>query len=208
MYQSKDKKYAIIAICYYIILFLGYFVMGILYKKGIEHYSFIQWLLGGAVILITLLKDKSVSDLGFSKARIKPNLAAASVIVLICVCFALLYSDISVLRILKGAAYYLIYISLLEEMIFRGFIQNYLFGMRMNRKLIYVMGALFFALMHLPFQMYVNDMVSISYVIVAAPQLAFTFFFHLLMCFITYKTRDILIPTAVHFAIDFVQAVI
>ena len=208
MYQDKDRKYAIIAIGYYIVLFSGYFLMGIMYKKGFGHYSLIQWLLGGVVILITLLKDKSINNLGFSKERIKPNLVIASIIVIIAVCFALVYSDIPALRIFRGAAYYLIYISLLEEMIFRGFIQNYLFGMHVNRKITYAIGALFFSLMHLPFQMYVNDMVSVSYVIVAAPQLVFTFLFHLLMCFITYKTKDILIPTAVHFAIDFVQAVV
>lgn len=40
------------------------------------------------------------------------------------------------------------------------------------------------------------------------PQLIFTFVFHLVMCFIIYKRKDILIPTALHFALDFVQAVL
>ena len=86
--------------------------------------------------------------------------------------------------------------------------QNYLFGLRLNRKIIYAIGAVFFALVHLPFQMFVNDMVSFSYIITAIPQLIFTFFLHLAMCFITYKRKDILIPAALHFALNFVQEVL
>ena len=86
--------------------------------------------------------------------------------------------------------------------------QNYLFGLRLNRKIIYAIGAVFFALVHLPFQMFVNDMLSFSYIITAIPQLIFTFFLHLAMCFITYKRKDILIPVALHFALNFVQEVL
>jgi len=188
-------------------LMAGYLLMGVVYKNGFEHYSLIQWLLLGIAILVTILKDKNIYSLGFSKEKIKSNLLIAGAIVVLSVGFALLFSEHSVLTIFRGVAYYLIYIALLEEMIFRGFIQNYLFGLRVNRKVIYIIGGVFFSLMHLPFQMYVNDMVSFSYIVLALPQLIFTFFFHLLMCFITYKRKDILVPTALHFAIDFVQAV-
>lgn len=208
MYQTKDKKYAIIAISYFGVIMAGYFMMGVMYKNAIYNYSVIQWILWGVAIFLAIINDRNINNLGFAKEKAKRNLLVAGATVVISVCFALLYSDISVLKIFKAVAYYLFYIALFEEMVFRGFIQNYLFGIRANRNIIYIIGALFFAMMHLPFQMYVNNMVSFSYIIVAAPQLVFSFLFHLLMCFITYKSKDILIPTALHFAIDFVQAVI
>lgn len=55
--------------------------------------------------------------------------------------------------------------------------------------------------------MYVNNIVSLTYIIIAFPQLIFTFLFHLLMCFITYKIKDIMIPITLHFAIDYIQEV-
>lgn len=207
MYQTKNKMYAIIAILYYIVMMFGYLIMGVLYKRGIEYYSIIQWLLLLSAVIIEIIKDKNITNLGFTKEKIKPNLLLAGVIIAVAIVFAFFYTDKSAIVITKAVFYYLFFIAFQEEIVFRGFIQNYLFGLDANRKNIYIIGAVMFALMHLPFQMFVNDMVSWSYIIFAMPQLVFTFLFHLLMCFITYKRNDILIPTALHFAIDFVPAV-
>ena len=207
MYQTKNKMYAIIAILYYIVMMFGYLIMGVLYKRGIEYYSIIQWLLLLSAVIIEIIKDKNITNLGFTKEKIKPNLLLAGVIIAVAIVFAFFYTDKSAIVITKAVFYYLFFIAFQEEIVFRGFIQNYLFGLDANRKNIYIIGAVMFALMHLPFQMFVNDMVSWSYIIIAIPQLVFTFLFHLLMCFITYKRNDILIPTALHFALDFVQAV-
>ena len=208
MYKTKKKNYAIIAIIYFIMMMLGYFAMGVLYKCGVEYYSIILWLLLIVAILIVIIKDKSIINLGFTRKKIKCNALFAGIIIAVAIIFAFLFTDRSANIIIKAVFYYLIFIAFQEEIIFRGFIQNYLFGLSANRKVTFIIGAVMFALIHLPFQMFVNDMVSLSYVIVAMPQLIFTFLFHLLMCFITYKRNDILIPTALHFAIDFVQAVL
>ncbi len=208
MYQTKKKNYAIIAIVYFVAMIFGYLIMGVLYKCGVEYYSVIQWLLLIAAVLIAIIKDKSVVNLGFTRKKIKWNVLFAGVIIAAAIVFAFLFTDRSTNIIIRAVFYYLIFIAFQEEVVFRGFLQNYLFGLNVNRKITYTIGAVMFALMHLPFQMFVNDMVSLSYVIVAMPQLIFTFLFHLLMCFITYKRNDILIPTALHFAIDFVQAVL
>lgn len=145
--------------------------------------------------------------LGFSKEKIKINLLVAGIIVVVSIGVAFIFKDKPTMDIIKAILYYMFFIALQEEVIFRGMIQNYLFGLPINKIIIYVIGAVFFSLIHLPFQMFANDMVSFSYIIVALPQLAFTFLFHLLICFITYKRKDILIPTALHFAIDFIQSV-
>ncbi len=208
MYQTKKKNYAIIAVVYFIVMMFGYLIMGVLHKCGVEYYSIIQWSLLIVAILIVIIKDKSIINLGFTRKKIKCNALFAGIIIAAAIIFAFLFTDRSANIIIKAVFYYLIFIAFHEEIIFRGFIQNYLFGLSANRKVTFIIGAVMFALIHLPFQMFVNDMVSLSYVIVAMPQLIFTFLFHLLMCFITYKRKDILIPTALHFAIDFVQAVL
>lgn len=208
MYQKKNKTYAIIAILYFIAILFGYLAMGVLYKRGITFYYVIQWLLLTGAVLTAVIKDKSVICLGFTKEKIRTNLLVAGVIIAASIVFAFLYADRSAAVIVRAVFYYLFYIALLEEIIFRGFLQSYLFGLPVNTKIIYIIGAVMFALMHLPFQMFVNNMISLSYVVVATPQLIFTFVFHLVMCFITYKRKDILIPTALHFALDFVQAVL
>lgn len=208
MYQKRNKTYAVIAILYFIAIMFGYLAMGVLYKRGITYYYVIQWLLLASAVLIAVIKDKSVICLGFTKEKIKTNLLVAGGIIAASIVFAFLYADRSAAVIVRAVFYYLFYIALLEEIIFRGFLQSYLFGLPINTKIIYIIGAVMFALMHLPFQMFVNNMISLSYVVVAMPQLIFTFVFHLVMCFITYKRKDILIPTALHFALDFVQAVL
>lgn len=208
MYQKKNKSYAIIAILYFIAIIFGYLAMGVLYKRGIPYYYVIQWLLLASAVLIAVIKDRSVICLGFTKEKIKTNLLVSGIIIAASIVFAFLYADRPAAVIVKAVFYYLFYIALLEEIIFRGFLQSYLFGLPVNTKIIYIIGAVMFALMHLPFQMFVNNMISLSYVVVAMPQLIFTFVFHLVMCFITYKRKDILISTALHFALDFVQAVL
>ena len=208
MYQKKNKSYAIIAILYFIAIIFGYLAMGVLYKRGIPYYYVIQWLLLASAVLIAVIKDRSVICLGFTKEKIQTNLLVSGIIIAASIVFAFLYADRPAAVIVKAVFYYLFYIALLEEIVFRGFLQSYLFGLPVNTKIIYIIGAVMFALMHLPFQMFVNNMISLSYVVVAMPQLIFTFVFHLVMCFITYKRKDILIPTALHFALDFVQAVL
>lgn len=203
MYQAKDKQYAIIAVLYYFVMMLSYAIMGSLYQRGMGYYSIIHWLLMIGVVLIVTIKDKSVRELGFTKEKLKPNLLISGAIVVVSIGAAFLYTDKSVNTIAEETLYLLFFIALPEEIIFRGFMQNYLFGVNVNRKIVYIIGAVMFSLMHLPFQMYAKDMVSWSYIVAARPQLIYTFLFHLVMCFITYKRKDILIPTALHFANNF-----
>ena len=67
MYKNKDKNYAVIAIIYYVLFILGYILMGILYKCGVRYYSVIQWLFLIIAVVIVLIKDKGILNLGFQK---------------------------------------------------------------------------------------------------------------------------------------------
>ncbi len=208
MYKEKSKIYFLIAIIYWIVYMVGLLLMGMLYKKGINYHNIIYWAISVIGILIVIIKDKNVINLGFAKEKLKTNLIISFVIIAIVFIISIIVGKYSILRLVKGSLYYLFYISLLEEILFRGLIQNYLFGLKCNKYLVFLIGALMFSLTHLPFQMYVNNNVSLSYIIEALPQLIFTFIFHLIMCFITYKRKDITIPTSLHYAIDYLQNVL
>ncbi|NLL91177.1 MAG: CPBP family intramembrane metalloprotease [Ruminococcaceae bacterium] len=208
MYKEKEKSYAVIAFVYYFISLSGFLVMGIMYKNDIPCYFLINLILIIAAVLTVILKDKSLINLGFSNKKIGRNLLAAFSVIAVSVSLAFIVGSLPANKILKGTAYFLFYIALPEEMIFRGFLQNYLFGLKTDRKLIFIICALMFSFMHLPFQMYVNGNPSFSYFLESAPQLIFTFLLHLIMCFITKKTGDIIIPVSLHFALDFIQEVL
>ncbi len=208
MYKEKSKIYFLIAIIYWLVYMSGLLLMGMLYKKGIKYYNIIYWAISVNGILIVIIKDKNAINLGFSKEKLKTNLIISLVIIAIVFIISIIVGKYPILKLVKGSLYYLFYISLFEEILFRGFIQNYLFGLKYNKYLVFLIGALMFSLTHLPFQMYVNNNVSLNYIIEALPQLMFTFIFHLIMCFITYKRKDITIPTSLHYAIDYLQNVL
>lgn len=206
MYNEHSKTQGRIALFYEIVLLAAFFLMGYLFDKGIRAYVIIYWLLFISAILIVLVKDRNLIDLGFSTEKLKVNCLIMSGIIVIAFGLTVVFGHHSLPKLAKAASYYLFYVAMVEEVIFRGFLQNYLFGFRINRKAVYLLGGIFFAIMHIPFQMFANDMVSIKYLFIALPQLAFTFVFHLIMSFITYRRGDIMIPIALHFAIDFLQA--
>lgn len=208
MYKEKSKIYFLIAIIYWLVYMIGLLLMGMLYKKEINYYNIIYWAISVIGILIVLIKDKNVINLGFTKEKLKTNLIISFAIIVIAFIISIIVGKYSFLRLVKGSLYYLFQIALLEEILFRGFIQNYLFGLKCNKYPVFLIGALMFSLTHLPFQMYVNNNVSLTYIIEALPQLIFTFIFHLVMCFITYKRKDITIPTSLHYAIDYLQNVL
>lgn len=104
--------------------------------------------------------------------------------------------------------YYLFYIGTIEEIVFRGIIQNYLFGFKINKYLTFILGGLLFSALHIPFQMYVHNNISFSYILVAIPNLIETFIFHFIYCFITYKRKNILIPIAFHYTYNILGLIV
>lgn len=208
MYKSKDKSYFIIALSYWVITMIGFLLMGILYRNNVPYYNVIYYILFIVCIFIVLLKDKHINNLGFTGEKIKINLVISISLVLITFLLSIFISNYSLKQLWKGTFYYLFYVSMIEEIIYRGFLQNYLFGLKANKYFLFSIGAFFFSFMHLPFQMYVNHNVTLNYIIEALPQLLFCVVLHFGLCYLTYKRKDITIPIALHYAIDYIQAVL
>lgn len=204
MYQSKEKSYGIIAIIYYCIYFLGLLLAGILYQKGVTFgMNIIYCSLFAVGVLIALIKDRNIYNLGFGKEKLRRNLIISLLIVVVTFIIICIFSDLAFHELFKQMLYYLFYIAAIEEIVFRGLIQNYLFGFKLNKYVIFTIGALLFAFMHIPFQMFVHNNVSLQYLAEALPNLIETFIGHFVFTFIAYKCKDITIPIAVHYAYDF-----
>ena len=209
MYQSKNKSYGIIAVIYYCILFGSLFLAGLLYQKGITFgMNIIYCSLFVIGILIALIKDRNIYNLGFGKENIRINLIISLIIVVITFIVIRIFSDLTFNKLLMQMLYYLFYIAAIEEILFRGLIQNYLFGIKLNKYVIFIIGALMFSFMHIPFQMFVHNNVSLHYIVEALPNLIETFISHFIYCFIAYKRKDITIPIALHYAYNFLGVII
>ena len=209
MYQTKNKSYGIIAIVFYCLLFGGLLLAGLLYQKGFTYgMNIIYYSLFVLGVLIALIKDKNIHDLGFGKENLRINLIISLVIVVITFVVIWIFSDLAFPDLVKQMLYYLFYIAAIEEILFRGLIQNYLFGFKWNKYVIFIIGALLFSFIHIPFQMFVHNNVSLHYIVEALPNLIETFIAHFVYCFIAYKRKDITIPIAIHYAYNFLGVII
>lgn len=203
MYEKKGKSYGVIAILYYLIYFLGMWVCGIMYEENISFNSIyiLSVLLFVLGVIIVLVKDRNIKNLGFVDVH-KTDIVITVAIVMATFFVILIFSGLSFQNVFLQTLYYLFYIGAIEEIVFRGIIQSYLFGLKINKYLTFIIGGLLFSFMHIPFQMYVHNNVSFSYILVAIPNLIETFIFHFVCCFIAYKRKNILIPVALHYAYD------
>ena len=205
MYEKRPKIYSIIALGYWFLNICGLLAMGILHKSGAKNYYVISWLLLVVAILIVIIKDKSIAGLGFTKENVKTNFIISALIIIISFAISIIIGKYPILKLLEYSSYYLFYVAFREEIVYRGIIQNYLFGLDCNKYIIFLIGAVLFSLGHIPFQMYVHNDVSFSYIINVLPQLALLCVIHLILSFITYKRKDITIPIALHFALNYLQ---
>ena len=205
MYEKRPKIYSVIAFGYWLLNICGLLAMGILHKSGVKNYYVIPWLLLVIAILIVIIKDKSIVGLGFTKEKVKTNLIISAMIIIITFAISVIIGKYPILKLLEYSSYYLIYVAFREEIVYRGIIQNYLFGLTCNKYVIFIIGAVLFSLGHIPFQMYVDNNVSLSYIIDVLPQLGLLCVIHLILSFITYKRKDVTIPIALHFALNYLQ---
>lgn len=161
-----------------------------------------------AGVLIVLIKGRNIRDLGFGKEKLKTDLILSLAVIVITFLVIWKVSGLPFQKSFGQMLYYLFYIAAIEEILFRGFIQNYLFGFKLNRYVLFVIGALLFSFMHIPFQMFAHNDVSWHYLVKAVPNLIETFIAHLVWCFIADKRGNITVPIALHYAYDFLGVIL
>lgn len=219
--QSKayGKKDALLSLILYISLMLMYWIMGNLFVSQrlalSETYIFcatgiLALACMGLVVLFCFLQKQKLSTIGFSKSKSIKSLImgfALSTIVIIVNITAIVSGSTpktNITLIIIKVIYFLIFIALMEEVVFRGYIGARLFGYFNNKLLAITVVGIMFSLMHIPFQMAVVQMSLQEYISAQWGNLIFTFLFHLVFQWLYAKYNSIIAPTILHFVWDFV----
>ncbi len=203
MYKEKDRSYFLIAVIYWVMFMAALLLMSVLSTKGIKN-DFIQWGFTAITILFVAVKDKNLTNVGFTTEKLKTNLIISCSVIVVSFLVGVAFGKYSLSTLFKRSLRQLFYTAVQEEIICRGFLQNYLMGLKRGKYVSFLIGGVMFSLAHLPYKMFMHNDFSLSYVLGDLPHLTFCFVFHLAASFITYKRKDITIPIAIHYALNYV----
>ena len=201
MYNSRQRRDACIALLLYGAELLILYGMGRLCLAG-RAYSFLRWLVPAVAAVIAWKKDRSLVVLGFGKGHLRTDTVILTAWLAVSFCIGLFVMQKPYPEIWPEACYYLFAVALCEEVLYRGFLQNHLFGLPYPKQICCLIGAGMFSASHLPFYLQVNGFHPIFLV-----QLGITFVSHLVFCYIGEKRNNLLIPIAIHFSQDFLQMI-
>ena len=206
MYLRKPKSCVLLAVVYYAVVLAGMYAIARLQYRGVRWYPLLYLLLAGLPAVWVLFREKDLASVGIPKEGKSRDLLLAGLIVAALVTGACLLGRRSVGENIRMALYYLFCIALVEEMVYRGFLQSYLMGLLelgIGENGCYAIGGLIFSLAHIPFHMLNYDSV-----LVGIPQLVFAFVFHICMCRVADRRQSIWQCVAIHFAVDYVQRIV
>lgn len=164
-YKEKIREYkksdGIIAVVFYAFFMAAYYLTGVVKARYSLYLGVpVNLLLAALCIGIVLVRKQKLSSVGITTARLKKSLITGSVagvlFVLIGTVLPAVFSGSglnSAPKIFYNIVYYFVVIALVEEVVFRGFIQTRLYGIVKNDAAAVVLGALMFSAMHIPYQM-------------------------------------------------------
>jgi membrane protease YdiL (CAAX protease family) len=204
--SSYTKKDAVTAIVYWAGLMVLYAAAGILdvILGGNTAGVSLSLLLAVACVAIVLIKKQGLSSIGLVGGRAGSSLIAGLLlgIVPLITSHSLLAAMIygwelnPVGYIVSRFVYYLFAISLLEEIIFRGYIQTRLYGLFRNHATALIIGGLMFMLMHIPYQIVIRGADALSL------NLIFTFLFHIAAAMLYGKFNSLYGAVLFHALVD------
>lgn len=214
-----DTLYALIVyVLYCAMLYLLARHYDSLPQISIFGYGFIptSWLFYFLIVGYVIgVRKQSFESIGFGQKNmiksIKLGLAVSLIFVVITVSSAMVQSALLFKPlgfIGYGVFYYLLEIGLLEELMFRGFLQTRLLPFFKRRFISIAIVGVLFMLMHVPFQMGIRDMGFIEYVRYDYVHLLLTLVYHFMFTFLYLKYRHIAAPAIVHFFMNFTSGII
>ena len=190
-YQKKD---AIVAICFWAGLMILYAAAGVVSKfVPLIPSIVITIVLLAVCAFIVLRKGGKISSIGFRRTNVLPSLglglmcAIVPLVLVNGILPALIYGwKLEPIGYLLYQFFYiLVAIALVEEVLFRGYIQTRLYGLFKGNISSVLIGALLFMLMHIPFQLAYTGVGIFSQMFFM--NLAFTFIFHIVLNLIYVK---------------------
>lgn len=206
-YKTWD---GILAIAVYVLFFVIYLFMGILYAKkhiylGIPVNLFSALICAGIVVL----RRQKLSTIGLTLKNLKKSSLCGLI-------FGVGFSLINIIpSILSGGKlirfgeiafnifYYFIIIAFTEEVVFRGFIQTRLYGIIKSDVLAVFVCGLLFSAMHIPFQMYNQNVGLLTFLQNNYISLLLYVLFHVVFNFLYRKFNSLAAPTLSHGFLDF-----
>ncbi len=207
--SQYNRKDAIIAIIIYLVIMMAYYIMGLIYmKKGL--YIGIEVNVGLAILcfLAIKLRKQSLSSIGFTKRNFKKSMLLGLILGLIVLIANNLGNVIggneirSLSILMEKFVYFLLVIALVEEIIFRGYLQTRIYGIIKKRIPSILIISFLFMIMHIPFQMGYANMNFITYIANNWITLCFTFLWHIIFNFLYMKYNSIIAPTIFHGFLD------
>ncbi|PKM90982.1 MAG: hypothetical protein CVU87_00245 [Firmicutes bacterium HGW-Firmicutes-12] len=205
-YQKKDTMMAIVV---WGIVMVTYYFMGQLYaNKGVYLGIQVNMVLAILCIWFILLRKQKITTIGFTKGNAVKSIILGSVLgVLIVIGNNVINivegSQLAPLQsIAKNFIYYMLVISLVEELIFRGYIQTRIYGLVKKPILAIILGGILFMLIHIPFKMGQAKMGLFTYLQLNWITLIFTFIWHVIFDFLYRKYNTIYAPAIFHGLMD------
>lgn len=212
-YQKEVSRYGIIdgmiAIALYLVLMTLYYGMG-LYQAKTNIYlgDPVSLFLIALCILIVILRKDGIKSLGFRKKYAKKSIIMGLILGILIVLGNVAVGITNgntfapVGTILLKFFYYLIIISLTEEVIFRGYIQSRIFGLVHNNALATILVAIMFVLSHIPYHLSVSKMNLVQFCQSNALWFVSVFILHLVFTYLYRKYNSIFASTIVHALMD------
>lgn len=198
MVNSYGKSDAFIAVVLFALYCMDMALSGILvnyvsgnqitYIGGVTNLAFV-----GIVLLILKVRKQGIETIGLSKGNIKLSLIMGiilAVILFFCNCLSnILFENQSFIPI-KDIVIYILYfftVGLVEEVMFRGYIETRLHGYTKRIYLDVILTGILFLLMHFPFRMVAYNM-SFWDLITNLRYMLDLFITHLILSFIRIKS--------------------
>ncbi len=209
-YKQSTSEYTktdgVIAVIYYFILMFSYYSMGKIYvEKGMYLGIICNIVLVAICIGLVIVRRQKINSLGLSYKKLKQSLLLGLVLGL---CFILFnniipgiaggYHFAQISKILYNIFYYFVIIAFMEELTFRGYLQTRMYGLIKSDGLAIIVVAFMFSIMHIPFQMAVNNKNVLEFISGNITLLIFTFIYHVVFNMIHRKYNNIAGNTLFH----------
>lgn len=208
---------SILSIITFIIIALANLVMGkiIILNKHLFYSELSIFIITGIyslliitiVLMLCLYRKQNLSTIGISKKNIGMSLVIGFVLSIIIIIDKKVISTISLSTVSNNLAlivmkiiHYLIFISLTEEIVFRGYIGS---RISQNKKLSTLITGILFSIAHIPFQLAIYQINLLEYINSAGLQLLLIILAHYILQWLYSKYNNFAGPTLIHFVLDF-----
>jgi len=211
MNAAYDKRDTVLAIGLYFLIVLLYMCAGIvLVTWGVYLNVYVNILSIIICVAIVLLRKQKLKTIGFTLDRFLRGLLVGTIcgvaVSMINIIPAIVSGGkwLGLNGLLWNIFFYLIVIGLQEELVFRGFILTRLHGAIKSEVIVVIVCGLMFALMHVPYQLFIRTGGNVAEFFSDNTFWLFTTFaWHFLFYFLFRKYNSLTAPTWCHFLVNF-----